>query len=1539
MRLWQYRDFGFAHTHAIRALLMPQTSWFIVPGLLGVKMNHSVLVFFARTMLRAMVAAAALAAALICAHAQEARPLRGAAIVIGNSAYEHLSELANPANDARAVEMLLNALGFETEMSLDRDARRLARDLDIFLEDAEGADVAVVYYAGHGIEAGGENFLVPVDADISALDAAGEKLVPISAFLERLQAVVPVTIIMLDACRDNPFPADATVRFDATSEPIAMGEGGLGETRGAVRIAPAGTPDVDNFGSVVAFAAAPGHVALDGEAGSNSPYTAAVLRHLETMAGEEFGTVMRMVAEEVYLKTAGRQRPWVNESLRRLLYFGAAPEPVEGDEGRILTERRQLLITISALPAQGRSLVERVAGDRGVPMDGLFAMLDTLGEDLPDDPAELDRLLRRLADDLKGFLEERATLTSTDPEVLRLSELAERAAAEGALTTAVELYDQVKARFQESSETLDQAEDNLRQRRIERAEFYARSGEIRALALDRLGAAEDYVLAAREVERWDDDLNRRYRLAQARALTDHGIIRGDTPALQQAVAVLDALLEEGGGSEVRIALADALAELGKRQTTNEALERAVAAYREVLGGEETADRAAVTRKLGTTLLALGRRDIGGEKLQEAVAALEAALVLYPRDRTAAQWAAVQVDLGQAMSEMWNRDRTGDALDLAIERYQDALREFDPVGSPAAFASAQLGLGKALRLAGIRSVKGELPGNYFGFFADSSSQSTREAAELFRQSDASFEAALEVCGRETYPVCWAAAEHGRAVALYSLGSVELDDRDAAYGHFRRSMVAFESALGEQRFDMSPLDWAETYSSRAEMLQRFGLRSAMGVSLIYLAEAARGYQKALSVISAESLPAMWFDLGNRLAQVYGEMASRDGRKGEGIQHIKRKVEQLRTALLAIDRNEDRARWSAQMLLIAEELNLFGRIATEAASVQEAIAILTELGDTELRAEYTLDLANVLLERARSSDDPDLRGAARKAYEEAVEIAAETGKAELRARYARELGEGVLKLAEQAGDPLMAREARHILEKTWIDYYRHQSPGSSSRPLSSALRKAERALTSFETERLEGAAAGLRAELTPQLRQDDSQRWALAQYDLAAILRAIGEQTERTARFDEAATAYRSAIEIWTLDAEPLRYGLAQEQLGDTLKLASEKAGGAMSLLDQAVVAYEAALDGLSPELAHADHVLFRRDLAKLLVGSVGKPRQDNAALERAIAHYRAVLNVTDPDEDGFTVVLTQSDLGDTARLLAENGAGSQHLKDAADAYREASSVGREKLSQFMTEGLWWREHEQKIGHTLVDLGVAENDPSRYREALSHYEVALDEAAKVEDGRVDEAFVRSNYARALYLLGSAETDTGLLERSVEQLRLSMEVLDRDGYPDTWAWSNEYLGFALRALAESDSRRAGEAAAAFEEVRALRPRDTHPWLWAVATYNIAYAKTIEARANESASGFEEAVALAREAAPVFTENGSANSAAFAEAIECEGLAWLARSRSDAAQAGTAIEICEQAIPVLQEMGEASEQKRAEESRQAALAVVAESEGKGDRK
>src|SRR4029079_14069756 len=114
------------------------------------------------------------------AAAQEVKPLKGVALIIGQSRYAHITQLANPANHARAVDRLLTALGFDTRTVSDRETALLRRDLDRFAEDAQGADVALLYSSRHGIAAGGENYLVPTDADLSALDDAGEKLVPLS---------------------------------------------------------------------------------------------------------------------------------------------------------------------------------------------------------------------------------------------------------------------------------------------------------------------------------------------------------------------------------------------------------------------------------------------------------------------------------------------------------------------------------------------------------------------------------------------------------------------------------------------------------------------------------------------------------------------------------------------------------------------------------------------------------------------------------------------------------------------------------------------------------------------------------------------------------------------------------------------------------------------------------------------------------------------------------------------------------------------------------------------------------------------------------------------------------------------------------------------------------------------------------------------------------------------------------------------------------------------------------------------------------------
>ncbi len=149
---------------------------------------------------------AAVGASLAAAQAEEGKSLAGVALVIGQSDYRQLPKLPNPANDARRIEGILNELGFETTMAVDLDRRRLNRAIERFAEDAEGADVAVVYYAGHGIEAGGENWLIPVDGSVDSLSSGDNDLVTLSGLVAELQTQVPLVLAFLDACRSNPFP-------------------------------------------------------------------------------------------------------------------------------------------------------------------------------------------------------------------------------------------------------------------------------------------------------------------------------------------------------------------------------------------------------------------------------------------------------------------------------------------------------------------------------------------------------------------------------------------------------------------------------------------------------------------------------------------------------------------------------------------------------------------------------------------------------------------------------------------------------------------------------------------------------------------------------------------------------------------------------------------------------------------------------------------------------------------------------------------------------------------------------------------------------------------------------------------------------------------------------------------------------------------------------------------------------------------------------------------------------------------------------------
>jgi uncharacterized caspase-like protein len=219
------------------------------------------------------------------------------ALVIGNAAYQHAPALANAANDSEAVARMFREAGFAAvEVRRDVGATELRRALRDFARDLGDADIAVVYYAGHGIEIDGTNYLIPVDAVLQSDFDVEDETVSLDRILKVLEPARQLRLVILDACRENPF-ARGMKRTGATR---AIG-------RGLARVEPA-TAD-----TLIAFAAKAGAVADDGR-GPNSPYTSALVRHLAA-PGVDLRIAFGRVRDDVMKATSNRQEPFVYGSL------------------------------------------------------------------------------------------------------------------------------------------------------------------------------------------------------------------------------------------------------------------------------------------------------------------------------------------------------------------------------------------------------------------------------------------------------------------------------------------------------------------------------------------------------------------------------------------------------------------------------------------------------------------------------------------------------------------------------------------------------------------------------------------------------------------------------------------------------------------------------------------------------------------------------------------------------------------------------------------------------------------------------------------------------------------------------------------------------------------------------------------------------------------------------------------------------------------------------------------------------------------------
>ncbi|MCV0429431.1 MAG: caspase family protein [Roseibium sp.] len=224
------------------------------------------------------------------------------ALVIGNGAYEHTVPLPNPANDAQLMATKLRGLGFEVVAGQDQTYNGMRRTVMEFAKKAYGAEIALLFYAGHGMQVAGQNLLVPVDAKIEDETSLDFETISVDFIMRQMSKDVKVQMVFLDACRDNPLARTLARRMG----PSRSGNVGAG-------LAEIKMQETGGEGSVIAFATSPGDVALDGD-GNNSPFTSALIRHIDT-PNVSIQTVMTRVTGDVYDQTEKRQRPWVNASL------------------------------------------------------------------------------------------------------------------------------------------------------------------------------------------------------------------------------------------------------------------------------------------------------------------------------------------------------------------------------------------------------------------------------------------------------------------------------------------------------------------------------------------------------------------------------------------------------------------------------------------------------------------------------------------------------------------------------------------------------------------------------------------------------------------------------------------------------------------------------------------------------------------------------------------------------------------------------------------------------------------------------------------------------------------------------------------------------------------------------------------------------------------------------------------------------------------------------------------------------------------------
>jgi uncharacterized caspase-like protein len=733
------------------------------------------------------------------------------ALVIGNSGYRDVPALANPRNDAEDVAAALQRLGFDTTLSLDADRAAMEKASEEFATKVEGADVALFYYAGHGMQYRGVNYLMPTDTNLQ--NAAGlRRLTKLNDVVADVKRAKALRILILDACRDNPLVdmLDGTKSDSGSRSVRAVGLAKLSRTMGSNE--PSGTAPVGTGGDIVVYAAEAGNTASDG-VGRNSPFSSAFLRHVET-EGQEVVALARRVALSVQQETGGSQRPELSLSVPFEFYFKPGPPQPPPTVRQLLPDAKPH--EIGAVESEIDAVI---AGAKEEDQLQLRRELMALVSDMvsrsglkPDQIAsELPKAFARLAK-MRTEIAEFRKLMENEPGITPFVEIAAAAVASGRkpdLQAADQALAQAQTRYDQAIQSRTEA---LERARGQRAALSEQRGNIAETEYRSKDAAQFYLAAAKDTSAVDlESAARRFALAAA-ALSDHGINFFDNDSLGEAIRLLEteALrryreMSPAGEDQQRImaastalvlaAIADAQTRLGSRLPGFEGAKMMVdarATYRKALDSikvEQFPDLAMdILNRRSQRDLEFGRRitrDRGRGHFAEAVKTMRLILSIQngkPAYRE--ELGRTRNNFGNALKELARRTDGGEGDRLfgeAIEAFEQAVVSLNHLPNKTNVAIARLNMAHALTLRAERSSSGP-------------TQDLDRAREIYAQVGRDLT-------KEKNPRLWATVKQHEAELLRLIGRREVDLQS-----LKAAFHLYQEALGVISKETAPNTWA-------------------------------------------------------------------------------------------------------------------------------------------------------------------------------------------------------------------------------------------------------------------------------------------------------------------------------------------------------------------------------------------------------------------------------------------------------------------------------------------------------------------------------------------------------------------------------------------------------------------------------------------------------------------------------------------------------------------------------------------------------------